>query len=82
MMKKPYSAPELFAESFRVCEHIAGCSISGIPQQASETQCEYLFDSPNGPIPLFHENRICGILPDELEEYWGNTFGGQTLVSS
>ncbi len=82
MMKKPYSAPKLFAESFRVCEHIAGCSVSGKPQLASETQCEYLFDSPHGPIPLFHENTICGILPDEVEEYWGNTFGGQTLVSS
>ena len=68
MMKKPYSAPELFAESFRVCEHIAGCTVNGTANnQSSQTGCEYYFDSPNGPIPLFHDRGICSIVIDDVD---------------
>ena len=74
MMKKPYSAPKLFAESFRVCEHIASCSIKGTPLSGSTIECQYIFEAEGGSIvTLFTTEGICILYPSDVQDdYWGS----------
>ena len=47
-MKKTYSKPALFAESFELAEHIANCAgvTPGAPTHWSKTTCGYRLDGP------------------------------------
>ena len=74
MTKKPYSAPELFAESFRMCEHIASCSIKGTPLLKNTMECKYSFEAEGGSIvELFTIEGVCILEPSMVQDdYWGS----------
>lgn len=45
-MKKPYSAPRLYAERFALYEHISGCGApSAVKLMADRGSCGYALDS-------------------------------------
>ena len=79
MMKKHYSAPRAYAESFRLCEHIAdGCSIKG--KRVGDTN-EYLFeDEDNGFFVLYRTDDGCGTDVSNAWIYLGDSL--DVLISS
>ena len=56
-MKKPYQKPSLFAESFRLVEHIAGpCDNVGRASYQNASSCHYDAGDANGFLFLNNAN--------------------------
>lgn len=59
-MKKPYSKPRVYAESFELLEHIASCAVdpnaTNPPSYRDRTSCNYT----DGDVTLFNNAGVNG----------------------
>lgn len=77
-MKKAYKAPKLYAERFRLVEHISDCGATGTPIH-DEGKCA--FELLGGLAIFTGEIAGCMMTPDELaafdvDLYHGSIEGG------
>ena len=71
-MKKAYTAPRLYAESFQLREHVSDCGATGTPTH-TEGNCAFeLF----GGITVFSELIGCMFSPETLEEFDADLYHG------
>lgn len=81
-MKKPYTKPMLYAETFELAEHIASiCTLSGssiqVTVRADNDDCSYTYSG----IAIYRENAACKATYDEgMDGSWQNYF--DTIMNS